>query len=189
MAQSLRAIEDEPGLPSWAQVKRKRVKHIRRVARLLERWADALEVSAHERNRWLRAAYLHDAIKDAPESELRELADIDWGPRNLLHGPAAAVVAAQHGETDEGVLAAVRYHSVGSVEWDRVGHMLYLADYLEPGRRKQPKRVTIWRELVPAAPDVVLAEIARRRVVDQVSQGHPILPETAAFWNALVAEG
>jgi 2-amino-4-hydroxy-6-hydroxymethyldihydropteridine diphosphokinase len=189
VAQSLRAIEDEPGLPSWAQVKRKRVKHIRRVAKLLERWADELDVSAHERSRWLRAAYYHDAIKDAPTEELRALADIQWGPRNLLHGPAAAVLAEREGEKDEGVLAAVRYHSVGWVDWDQPGRMLYLADYLEPGRSRQPKRVTIWRELVAAAPDVVLTEIARRRVLDQISQGHPILPETAAFWNSLVWEG
>lgn len=188
MAQSLRAIEDEHGLPSWAQVKRKRVKHIRRVAVLLERWADERNVSAHERSRWLRAAYIHDALKDAPESELRELADIQWGPRNLLHGPAAAVMAARDGETDAGVLAAIRYHSVGWKDWDQVGRMLYLADYLEPGRRRQPKRVMIWRELVAAAPDVVLTEITRRRVLDHVSQGHPILPETAAFWNSLVWE-
>ena len=109
-------------LPPWAQVSAKRRAHIERVAGLIAEWADAMGVAATERGRWLKAAYLHDALRDAP------LAD------QLAHGPAAADRAAREGETDQGVLDAVRYHTVGYAGWDDAGRMLYLADFLEPGR-------------------------------------------------------
>src|SRR5919197_6218073 len=110
--------------PAWAQVTPERRAHIERVAALLGQWADALRTPAAERQRWLKAAYLHDALRDAPVIPADALA----------HGPAAADRAAAEGETDRGVLDAVRYHTVGYAGWDDVGRMLYLADYLEPGR-------------------------------------------------------
>src|SRR5690242_16469012 len=110
-------------LPPWAVVTAERRAHIERVAQLLAAWADALGVSASERARWLKAAYLHDALRDAPLESA------------FAHGPAAAERAAQDGETDRGVLDAVRYHTLGYAAWDDVGRMLYLADFLEPGRR------------------------------------------------------
>src|SRR5918996_1420955 len=108
--------------PAWAQVPPGGRAHIGRVAALLGEGADALRTPAAERQRWLKAGYLHDALRDA------SLADA------LAHGPAAAERAAAEGETDRGVLDALRYHTVGYAGWDDVGRMLYLADYLEPGR-------------------------------------------------------
>src|SRR2546426_5929548 len=52
----------------------------------------------------------------------------------LFRSPLAAERAAHDGETDQGLLDAVHYHSLGFAQWDDVGKMLYLADYLEPGR-------------------------------------------------------
>src|SRR5919197_417291 len=109
-------------LPPWATVTPERRAHVERVAALVSTWAAALRVPDAERARWLRAAWLHDALRDAPAVD------------ELAHGPMAADRAAQDGERDRGVLDAVRYHSLGYAEWDDVGKMLYLADYLEPGR-------------------------------------------------------
>src|SRR5437868_9113138 len=75
-------------LPPWAEVGRRRHAHIRRVAALVGEWADAMKVSQAERRRWLRAVWLHDALKDAKL------------PDAATHGPAAADRAAQEGETD-----------------------------------------------------------------------------------------
>ena len=60
-----------PALPSWAQVGPKRLEHIRRVAALLDQWGAAMSLPAAEHARWLRAGWLHDAIKDAPTEELK----------------------------------------------------------------------------------------------------------------------
>ncbi len=162
-------------LPDWAQVTPERRAHIERVVALLECWADAMPLPAQERDRWLRAGWLHDALRDAPFAD------------RLAHGPAAADRAAAAGERDPGVLAAVRYHTIGSRDWDDVGRMLYLADFLEPGR--DSKAVSDRAELarrVPPERDTVLREVARRRIEWVLRSGWPLVPETVAFWNQLV---
>jgi 2-amino-4-hydroxy-6-hydroxymethyldihydropteridine diphosphokinase len=172
-------------LPAWAKVKRKRRLHIARVAGLLAHWADRMAVEPRERDRWLRAAAYHDALKDAPLSELRTLAPGGWDVDVLRHGPAAAAAAASAGETDQGVLDAVRYHSVGYAGWDQVGRMLYVSDFLEPTRKREPKDHAALRARVPADADTVLCEVARRRLEYQVQHGRSLLPETTAFWESL----
>jgi HD superfamily phosphohydrolase YqeK len=172
-------------LPDWAVITAKRRKHIERVVATLVEWADALGVGARERRRWLRAAWMHDALKDAPRDLLRELARPFDGPPSLWHGPAAAHRAELAGERDGGVLDAIRYHSVGFADWDRVGRMLYLADFLEAGRRRHDTRRAAQAARVPADPDGVLREVARDRIAHGIRKGWPLLAETVAFWNAL----
>lgn len=174
------------GLPPWAHVSSHRREHIAQVASLLDEWATRLAVSEGERHRWLRAAYLHDALKDAPGDELAELAGPEWPQRKLRHGPAAARKAEVAGETDGGVLDAVRYHSVGFAPWDQVGRMLYLADYLEPGRPFSGPEHADWMARVPTEPDVVLREVTGVRMARSLSGEQSLLPQTVAFWNSLV---
>ena len=162
-------------LPAWAQVTPARRQHVERVVGVLNGWAGAMGVAAPERERWLRAAWLHDALRDAP------LADL------MAHGPAAADRAAQDGERDRGVLDAVRYHTIGFAGWDQVGRMLYLADFLEPGRDFDPDGRRDLAARVPLERDVVLREVARRRVDWVLRSGWPLIPETVAFWNALAS--
>ncbi len=174
------------GIPAWAKISDRRRSHIERVAVLLRDWAGRLDVDGHELDRWLRGAYLHDALKDAPEDELRRLAGPLFDHSQLLHGPAAAEMARAHGEQDQGVLDAIRYHSVGYAGWNQTGRMLYLADYLEPGRRMPVTQRAERVARVPASPAVVLREVAQERIIVALSSGKPLLEQTVAFWNALV---
>ena len=162
-------------LPPWAVVTPKRRAHIERVAELLREWAVAMRVSDVEGRRWLRAAWLHDALRDAPAAN------------ELEHGPMAAQRATGDGETDRGVLDAVRYHSIGYARWEDVGKMLYLADYLEPGRRFDRKERAALAERVPAGRDAVLLQVAARRIARVLDGRWPLVTETVDFWNALVA--
>jgi HD superfamily phosphohydrolase YqeK len=162
--------------------------HVERVAWLLSRWADAMAIGNVERARWLRAAALHDALKDASSDVLRELVPDGWDIEALRHGPAAAVMVARHGERDPGILNAVRYHSVGCADWERVGSMLYLADYLDPGRGGSREGLTELASQVPADPQPALVEVARRRIEHEIRRGRRLLPETVRFWNALVCD-
>jgi HD superfamily phosphohydrolase YqeK len=155
------------------------------VAGLLDQWARSLETPREERDRWVRAAILHDALKDAPPADIQRLAEPRFGPPAIWHGPAAARRAERDGERDAGVLDAVRYHSVGYAGWDRVGRMLYLADYLDPGRRFDTDRRRRWLARVPGDPEAVLREVARARITRGLEKGWPLLAETVAFWNAL----
>ncbi len=163
------------GLPPWAVVTAERRAHIERVAQLLSVWATALRVADTERARWLKAAWLHDALRDAPAAN------------ELAHGPMAAERAARDGESDQGVLDAVRYHSLGYARWDDVGKMLYLADYLEPGRPFDQALRRALAARVPAEREVVLREVAARRIGRVIDCRWPLVPETVDFWNALVA--
>lgn len=172
-------------LPAWAQVSDARRAHVERVGALLVAWGDVMAVDRPELDRWLRAAAFHDAVKDAPRAMLRDLATDAWGLDKLRHGPAAAELARRHGERDQGVLDAVRYHSVGFAGWDRVGRMLYMADYLEPGRRHQPAELRELAPQVPSNPDHALRSVAQARIVYHVHRGNPLLRDTVEFWNAL----
>jgi hypothetical protein len=162
-------------LPPWARVSAERRAHIERVAGLVGLWADAMGVAGTERARWLRAAYLHDALRDA------SLAD------TLAHGPAAADRAAREGETDQGVLDAVRYHTVGYAGWDDAGRMLYLADFLEPGRAFAADERRLLARRVPQERDAVLKEVVRWRIEWVLRSGWPLARETVDLWNALAS--
>jgi len=162
-------------LPEWAVATPERRAHIERVAALLSTWATALRVPAAERARWLRAAWLHDALRDAPAAH------------ELQHGPMAAERAARDGERDPGVLDAVRYHSLGHARWDDVGKMLYLADYLEPGRPFDREAHRALAARVPGERDAVLRDVAARRIARVIDSGWPLVRETVDFWNSLLA--
>jgi 2-amino-4-hydroxy-6-hydroxymethyldihydropteridine diphosphokinase len=149
--------------------------HIERVVALINQWAAAMGVAASERARWVRAAWLHDALRDADRTDA------------FAHGPRAAARAAQEGEHDRGVLDAVRYHTVGYMHWDDVGRMLYLADYLEPGRPLDPADRAALAGRVPRERDAVLEEVARRRIAWVLQSGAQLLPATVGFWNSLAS--
>jgi HD superfamily phosphohydrolase YqeK len=162
-------------LPTWAVVSPKRRAHIERVVAQLDAWATAMHAPEAERARWLRAGWLHDALRDAPQAS------------EVEHGPRAAERAAQDGERDQGVLDAVRYHSLGYAGWDQVGRMLYLADYLEPGRRFDQDVRRALAARVPAERDRVLQAVAARRIERVIESGWPLVRETVDFWNSLVS--
>lgn len=178
-----------PTLPEWAIVTPERLQHIQQVAELAARWAEQMGVPDSERNRWLRAVWLHDALRDAPPEELAKWAASTPGPPALWHGPASAAHAKAEGEVDRGVLDAVRYHSLGLAEWDMVGRILYCADFLDPERPFDRERRAELAERLPRDPGGVLREVARARILHLIKTGWPLLDPTVRFWNSLVATG
>lgn len=176
-----------PTPPVWAVMTDLRLGHVERVAQLATRWADDLGVPDSERHRWLRAIWLHDALRDAPESALNEWATSTPGPAELKHGPASAARAKADGETDRGVLDAVRYHSLGLAEWDMVGRVLYCADYLDPGRPFDQEGRAALADEFPHRTGHVLAEVARARVQHTIASRWQLLEPTVRFWNSLTA--
>lgn len=181
----LTSPDTRPTLPTWAVVSPERLAHIERVAALIAQWADAMAQAETERARWLRAAWLHDALRDASPDELRRWAPSAEDPPKLRHGPASAARAAADGEVDRGVLDAVRYHSVGFAGWDLVGRALYCADFLEPGRRFEAEERAELARRFPADPVGTLREVARRRLLHYVRSGWPLPVPTVGLWNSL----
>jgi len=119
---------------------RQRLAHSRRVAELAAEMCLALGL---ERGRGELAGLAHDWARELPPQRVRELALRDGrGESNLeanypvlLHGRAAAVALKQHlGVEDEEVLEAVACHVTGSPGMGLLAKIVFVADFLEPGR-------------------------------------------------------
>lgn len=174
-----------PVLPSWACVGERRLAHIGRVTALLDAWAVALRLPAAEAQAWHDAGRWHDALRDAPEAELRRLApDVDR-PLAVLHGPAAANRLAAEGETRPDVLEAVRWHTVGHGAWARTGRALYMADFLEPGRGFLHADRAFLAQHLPVDFDGVFRQVVRMRLEWTLREGKGLFPEAVDLWNAV----
>jgi 2-amino-4-hydroxy-6-hydroxymethyldihydropteridine diphosphokinase len=174
-------------LPAWAVVTTKRRAHIARVATLVQQWADQNRVDQREKERWIQSAVLHDALRDADPEQLRKQVPAefaDW-PGPVLHGPAAAAHLRAEGWRDEGVLNAVTYHTVGHPDLDDAGRVLYLADFLEPGRSFDPIGRASWRARMPRHMTEVLREVVAARLQHMIASHRPVRSETLAFWNQI----
>ena len=172
-------------LPSWAQVSKGRAKHIARVTTLLADWADAMGLDSAEKQCWVDAGRYHDALRDAPVEDLRALAGSALEEVELLHGPAAAAKLAQNGEARQNLLEAIRYHSIGWKNWDRVGKALYMADYLEPGRTFEAQRRERLRALVPVDFGTAFREVVAGRMAYARQQGFTEYPESIELLKSL----
>ena len=173
-------------MPSWACVSDKRLAHIERVTALLDDWARRLSLPEEEARAWHDAGRYHDALRDAPESTLRALAgDAPDYATEMLHGPAAAEQMRRDGETRQELLDAVRYHTVGSGTWGRLGRALYMADYLEPGRKFSRADRAYLADQAPHAFDATFRQVVRARLEWSLREGMRLYPEAVVLWNAV----
>jgi HD superfamily phosphohydrolase YqeK len=173
-------------LPAWACVTEKRIGHIQRVTALLDEWAARLALSAEEARAWHDAGRYHDALRDAPEHVLRELAgDPPDYALEMLHGAAAAERMRRDGEGRAEVLDAVRFHTVGSAAWGRLGRALYMADYLEPGRKFSRADRAYLATQAPRDFDATFRQVVRARLEWSLREGMRLYPEAVVLWNSV----
>lgn len=177
-------------LPDWARAGRGRRAHMARVAGLLDEWAGIRGFDDATRLRLRAAAWLHDALRDAPPEELRGLLDGELAelPGKLLHGPAAAARLRDDGVGDEVLLHAITYHTLGHPDFDTTGRFLYIADFVEPGRAFRPLWRAVLRSRMPHDSAAVLREVTGARIRHLVERGMTLRPETMAFWNVITEE-
>lgn len=173
-------------LPSWARVSEKRLAHIARVTALLDEWAAALGLPEAEATAWHDAGRLHDALRDAAEAELRALAGPVTGYElNMLHGPAAAARLVADGESRVELLDAIRFHTVGCERWGRLGRALYMADYLEPGRKFSRADRAYLAAQVSHDFEATFRQVLRARLEWSLREGMRLFPEAVALWNSV----
>lgn len=177
----------EGTLPKWARVDKKRYAHMDRVADLMGTWAEAMGKTAEQQRRYRATAFLHDALKNAPNKELRVIVPERFSrmPGPVLHGPAVAVRLRVEGVRDKGVLKAVTYHTLGHPSLGRIGRALYAADFLEPGRNLKNKWRAGLRDRMPDELDEVVREILIVRIRHLLRKGRPVRRETFSFWNRM----
>lgn len=172
-------------LPSWAIVSPRRREHIARVTALLDQWAAFMLVETAERDAWHDAGRWHDALRDADESQLRELSRDDRAPVEILHGPAAASRLESLGESRRDVLEAIRWHTLGNADWSRTGQALFMADFLEPGRKFMTAERAWLAQMVPGDFSGVFRQVVKLRLEWSLREGKGLHPETVAMWNAV----
>lgn len=89
------------------------------------------------------AALLHDIAKDQPDEEMRDLVisenlnlDLLQFGSEIWHGPVGAIVARRefHVE-DEEILDSIEQHTIGAREMTLTAQIVFIADYIEPGRK------------------------------------------------------
>lgn len=159
-----------------------------RVASLLERWGKGLGMGKDQVTRWRAAGYLHDALREAPPQELEPILGRKHRrlPEKAWHGPAAAALLGRDGTRDSELLHAIRWHTLGSRKFGRLGRALYAADALEPGRSRRSRWRGRLRARLPAQMDQVVMEILSNRIGYLLEARHSVHPRTLGFWNSLV---
>lgn len=177
-------------LPAWAEVRPKRYGHMARVAELMGDWALRLGEPPEERARWRATGWLHDALRDAEPETLRAGLDSPFRemPGYYLHGPAVAARLEADGVTDAELLDAIRYHTLGSGRFERLGRALIAADWLEPGRAQLPVQRSALRARMPESLNDVFATIVAMRVRKALERRKPIRHELAEMWNSVADE-
>ncbi len=95
----------------------------------------------------LTAGLLHDSAKHIPPAELLkqcqkyklEITKSEEESPYLLHGKLGAYFAEkQFHVLDNDILNAIRYHTTGRPQMSLLEKIVFVADYIEPNRYKQP---------------------------------------------------
>lgn len=121
------------------QVSEKRFKHILGVEQAALELARAND---YELEKASVAALVHDYAKERSDSEFKALIVQTGLEQDLLnwnnfiwHGVVGAeIIKKELKITDEEILNAVRRHTVGAKEMTTLEQIVYVADYIEPGR-------------------------------------------------------
>ncbi len=92
-------------------------------------------------------AMLHDCAKDySAVAQLRkckelgiELSEIEENNNELVHAKlGAALIKSEYGIDDEEISEAIKWHTTGKPEMNLLEKIIFVADYIEPGRNKAP---------------------------------------------------
>lgn len=113
------------------------------------------------------AGLLHDCAKCMSHEERVQLCNkhgvevsqFELDNHALLHAKAGAIVAKEdYGIADEEILHAITVHTTGEPDMNLLDKIVYVADYIEPGRDKAPN-LELVRKLAYQNLDACIAQI------------------------------
>lgn len=138
------------------------------------------------------AAIFHDYAKFHPKEEMKMHILKQKMPADLLdynselwHAPVGAyLVETKVGITDREVLEAIRYHTSGRENMSLLEKVVYLADYIEPGRHFPG--VEEVRELALRDLDEALIQSVKNSILFLMKKNQPVYPLTLTMYNDLV---
>ncbi|EQC68315.1 Hydrolase (HAD superfamily), YqeK [Streptococcus sp. HSISB1] len=138
------------------------------------------------------AGLIHDYAKELSDQEFLDLIDkynLDpelkkWG-NNVWHGMVGIYkIQEDLGVTDKEILRSIETHTVGSGEMSLLDKIIYVADYIEPGRRFP--LVEEARVIAKESLDKAVAYETVHTVEHLAHQAFPIFPQTIETYNAYV---
>ncbi|RPK15818.1 bis(5'-nucleosyl)-tetraphosphatase (symmetrical) YqeK [Priestia endophytica] len=138
------------------------------------------------------AAIFHDYAKFRPKDEMKEIIieqnmskDLLEHHHSLWHAPVGAyLVQKEVGIEDEAVLRAIEYHTYGRPNMTMLEKIVYVADYIEPGRSFPG--VEEVRQSAENSLDEALFLCLRNTIVFLIGRKQPIYPMTINTYNSLV---
>jgi predicted HD superfamily hydrolase involved in NAD metabolism len=138
------------------------------------------------------AAIFHDYAKFRPKDEMKQIIVEQSMPPILLeynselwHAPVGAFLAEKEaGITDSEVLDAIRYHTSGRIGMTLLDKIVYLADYIEPGRHFPG--VDEVRAIVEEDLDNALIQSMKNTIQFLMKKNQPVFPDTFNAYNSIV---
>ncbi|MBP2855592.1 bis(5'-nucleosyl)-tetraphosphatase (symmetrical) YqeK, partial [Acinetobacter baumannii] len=135
------------------------------------------------------AALTHDYAKERPDEEFKMVIVRDGFDPELLnynnaiwHGlVGASFVERELGITDAEILHAIRVHTTGAAKMSLLDKIIYVADYIEPGRDfpgVQDARAIAWADL-----DEAVAFETKHTLAHLLAQEQQIYPKTIETYN------
>lgn len=145
------------------------------------------------------AGLLHDCAKCIPgHTKIRmcekynlEISEIERKNPSLLHAKLGAYLAKdKYDIEDEEILMAIRSHTTGRPGMSLLEKIVYIADYMEPGRKELPNMMDV-RHLAFEDIDKCLYRILRDSLVYLKAQDMPIdqtTEKTYQYYNELYSK-
>ena len=170
----------------------KEFKHALGVARTAEKLAISEGVSSKKA---FLAGIIHDFAKGMNKKKLRQIInDSDWKIDNLeyslpevLHAPAgASLVKEEFGIYDKTVLAAIRFHTIGSPEMGDLSKIIFVADIIEPNRSFS--EIDEIRKRVKEKLNLGVIAACTQSLIYNIEKNRLIHPNTLNLRNKLLKE-
>ncbi|WP_425444086.1 bis(5'-nucleosyl)-tetraphosphatase (symmetrical) YqeK [Sutcliffiella horikoshii] len=135
------------------------------------------------------AAIFHDYAKFRDKEEMRRIIIDQKMPQDLLqfhdelwHAPVGAyLVEKEAGVSDDEVLEAIRCHTSGKINMSTLDKVLYVADYIEPGR--DFPGVEQVRESAKSSLDIAVIQAMKNTITYLLTRNQPVYPDTFHAYN------
>lgn len=172
------------------QLSQHRFEHVLRVEQTAIKLAQQNNVNLEKAS---IAGLVHDYAKQRPDQDfINVIKDKQMNPELLNYGNAiwhgivgAELIKTELGIWDEDILNAVRHHTTGATIMSKLEQVIYMADYIEPGRNfagvQQARQVT--NQSLQAG----VSFQTKQTLQYLIGQNKAIYPKTIATYNAWVA--
>lgn len=172
-------------------LKDKRFQHVLRVEETAIKLAEQYGVDVEKAS---IAGLCHDYAKQRPDEDfIAEIKKKGLNPLLLDYGNAiwhgvvgAELIKDELGIWDEDILNAVRHHTTGAPVMTKLEQVIYMSDYIEPGRDFAGVKKA--RVITAANLQAGVAYQTKHTLAYLIGNGKPVYPKTIETYNAWVPQ-